>query len=556
MENNNFIPPEVIKTGEGYNIFYKNKYLYPEKNPASRINSKIESLKIQENTLVLIPSPLLYYGIEELISKLEKNCSIVFIEQDKELYHLKSNPYKEYYSLCLENENDAVLFCKDYDFSSFRKIILFPLNSGYFINRSFYNRILDIFTKGLNTFWKNKMTLISLSSRWYSNIFKNLPCFFAGKSISELKVRGPVFIAGAGESLEKSIPLLKKYRDSFTLIAIDTAANTLISYEIKPDFILAVESQFYNMYDFYSCRNSGIPLICDISAYPETLRITGGSNYFFFSEFSGSSFLKYMFNKHLLPDKIPPLGSVGVIAVFIALQLTDSEVIYSGLDFSFIPGKSHSRNSPFITLTSLLSDRTSINSNYSFCLRGDYSKTSDIEGNPVYTTSSLKSYSESLKEIISSSGRIYSLPPAGLVSAKPGTEELFSGNKADVLSNLEEKNCSHEKPGGKAGDFKEHSGTEDINSTDNINIIADFYNSEYKNIKKIIKISVDFLNSRSEESAAFELKNMLAFSDYITENFPEAQVPDELSPPYIKRVLLSCYKYERILGQVIKSNNF
>ncbi len=123
---------------------------------------------------------------------------------------------------------------------------------------------------------------------------------------------------------------------------------------ISADYILAVESQFYNIYDFYGCKDTGIPVICDISAYPKTARITGGENYFFFSEFSDSSFLKEMDNMGLLPGKIPPLGSVGVIAVYAALELTKLPVIYSGLDFSFIPGKSHSRMSPFITLTSLL----------------------------------------------------------------------------------------------------------------------------------------------------------------------------------------------------------
>ena len=431
MKNNNIIPPGLVDTGEGYNIFYKNKYLYPEKNPLQKINAKIKSLEIKENTLVLIPSPLLYYGIDSIIPKLGKRCSIVFIEHDRELYNLKKNPYSVYHSLCLESENEAVNFCREFDFSDCRKIILLPLNNGYFINRTFYSRVLDIFQKGLNTFWKNKITMISLSSRWYSNIFKNLPSYFNGSCISELKIRGPVFIAGAGESLERSLSFIKQNRKSFTLIAIDTALSTLIHSDIKPDYIIAVESQFYNIYDFYGCLDSDIPLICDISAYPATLRITGGRNYFFFSEFSASAFLKYMCKKQLLPRKIPPLGSVGVIAVYIALLLTDSEVVFSGLDFSFVPGKSHSKNSPFITLTELLKGRTSAGSNYSFCLKGEYSETEDVNGSPIYTNSGLKSYACSLSEIIASSDRIYTLKPSGIVDASAVSEALFFENNEE-----------------------------------------------------------------------------------------------------------------------------
>ena len=543
MENKKDIPPEVIETEEGYNILYQNKYLYPGNNPLQRINAKIDSLEIKENTLVLIPSPLLFSGIDRIISKLREDCSIIFIEHERELYNLKKNPYSSYYSLCFENENKAVLFCRDFDFSDYRKILLFPLNNGYFINRSFYGRVFDIFQKGLNTFWKNKMTLISLSSRWYSNLFKNLPLYFKGKSISELKIRGPVFIAGAGESLEKSLSFLKTKRDSFTLIAIDTAVSTLINYDIKPDYILAVESQIYNIYDFYGCLNSDIPVICDISAYPETLRITGGENYFFFSEFSGSSFLKYMFSNQLLPEKIPPLGSVGVIAVYIALHLTASEVVYSGLDFSFTPGKSHSKNSPFITLTELLKSRTSIDSNYSFCLRGEYSETEDVNGCRVFTNSGLKSYAESLREIISSSDRIYTLHPSGIVYAKSGTEDLFSGNISELDNQMEkeeEERCE--------------SGTEDLIYKKNPSLLKDFFNSEYSNIKTIIKTAFDLLNSRTDPSSAAVFFKMLNFSDYITEDFPETDKPEDLNPSYLKRVLLSCYKYERIMKQIINSD--
>ena len=524
------IPPKLVKTEGGDNVYYKNRFLYPENNILKRIENKTASLEINNNTLIIIPSPLLFHGIEILIPMLKKNCSILFIEHDKSLFNLKNNTYRNFESFFAENENSVHRYCENFDFSMFRKIVLLPLNNGYFINRIFYNKALDIFRLNLNRYWKNKITLISLSSRWYSNIFKNLPLYFKGKSLSSLKINGPVVVAGAGESLEKSIPLLKKFRKTFTLIAIDTAVSTLFHADIKPDFILAVEAQFYNIYDFYNIRNSGIPLICDISSYPQTGRITGSSNYFFYSEFSKSAFSSMMYEKSLLPLKIPPLGSVGVIAVYIAAALTESPVIYTGLDFSFIPGKSHCKNSPFIILTSLLKNRTSTDSNYSFCLRGDLIKTTDSAGKIVFTNSSLRSYSESLAEILNKYSNIYSLFQSGLVC-----------NKNTAVSEADFQGLLTVDPG-IADNEKSVRNEEDLKY---------FYEREYKNIKDIISISVDFLNSLSDKESLISLRNLLGFSDYITEDFPEKSLPDEITPPYIKRVLLSCYRYERLFRNML-----
>lgn len=523
-------PPRLEETGGVLNVYYKNRYLYSSSNLLKRIHSKIESLELSEGTLIIVPSPLLFHGVDQLVSKLKKNCTILFIEFEECLFSLTENRHSLFSTVKAYNPNEAESFVENFDFSIFRKIILLPLNNGYFINRNYYNSFHELFQKKLNTYWKNKITMISLSSRWYSNIFSNLPLLLNGKNLSSLKINGPVVVAGAGESLEKSIPALKKYRDKFTLIVIDTAASTLFSADIKPDFILAVESQFYNIFDFYNFRNSGIPVICDLTSYPQTGRITGAENFFFMSEFTKSAFLDFMESKDLIPFKIPPMGSVGVIAVYIASLLTDSPLIYTGLDFSFIPGKSHSKNSPFITLTSLLSSRLTSLNNYSFCLRGECTKTKAVNGKTVYTNSILRSYSDNLKEILSGRKSIFSLFPSGITENKnniPDEESLYK-----LLS---EKTVMP--------------GIETTENTDSFSSsqLKEFYQNELNKISSIIRSSVDYLNSKNNEDIEFNIKENLDKCSYITADFPENNAAETITPPFIKRVLLSCYKYERIL---------
>lgn len=70
----------------------------------------------------------------------------------------------------------------------------------------------------------------------------------------------PVLVVGAGESLEYCISDIKKHRESILILAVDTALSVLDLHHIKPDFIVAVDSQFYNFYDILGYKNSTLPL--------------------------------------------------------------------------------------------------------------------------------------------------------------------------------------------------------------------------------------------------------------------------------------------------------
>ncbi len=524
--------PQLCNTEEGQNIYYRNKYLYPLKNSLNRIKNKIDSLSIIEGTLIIIPSPLLFYGIDYLIEVLPKNCFILMIEHDKELFSITENKLPGFPYLFADSFNDLNIFINNFNLSDIRKLLILPLNNGYFLNRNFYSSCYDIFQKRLNQYWKNRITLLTLGSRWFKNIFYNLMNY--RESISSLKIEGAVVVAGAGESIEKTIPLLKKYRKYFTLIAIDTALSTLHCCSLKPDFILAVESQFYNIYDFHNYLDSGIPVICDLTAYPQTCRITGGMNYYFISEFCSSGFLASMNKKTLLPPMIPPLGSVGVTAVYIASLLTSSCVLYTGLDFSYIPGKSHSKNSPFIINTSLLKKRIKGDENYSFCINNQTQEVYDINGIKCLTNPNLRSYSDNLKMIIKDKS-IYALLSSGITE-----NSRIIRNETDFAEILEK--CPVKSV-----------VTQEYENKIDLSALNQFFKDEYEKITSVILSSLDYLNGRtSEENINSKLKELLAESDYITADFTDSTLPVTFTPAYIKRILLSCYRYERILKNILK----
>lgn len=81
------------------------------------------------------------------------------------------------------------------------------------------------------------------SKRWFLNTVKNLCAVKSLKKISS--ITGPVIIAASGNSLNTSIPLIKKIRNQVVLICLSSATKTLLSNSIIPDLVLSTDGGFW-----------------------------------------------------------------------------------------------------------------------------------------------------------------------------------------------------------------------------------------------------------------------------------------------------------------------
>jgi hypothetical protein len=84
----------------------------------------------------------------------------------------------------------------------------------------------------------------------------------------------------------------------------------------------------------------------DFSSLPRSANILGGKTYMFWTEWTPMRFLDRLKSKNLLPLELPPLGSVGISAVMLALKLHAEKILIAGLDFSFTIDKYHCKGSP------------------------------------------------------------------------------------------------------------------------------------------------------------------------------------------------------------------
>lgn len=197
--------------------------------------------------------------------------------------------------------------------------------------------------------WKNHATASFLGMRWIKNIIHNSMAsnYIYGIPISHLSPPRKNHIAiviGAGPSLDrKTLEFIKYYQDTCTIFAADTALPTLQYYGIIPHYCVLLEGQYYNMKDLIPIPHPKIVAIGDICCYPPSLRAFS-TTASLSSQFSPISF----FSQYgpLLPPPIPPVGSVGVLALFLALQYNPTHILLAGLDFSYYKGKSHSVHSP------------------------------------------------------------------------------------------------------------------------------------------------------------------------------------------------------------------
>ncbi len=234
---------------------------------------------------------------------------------------------------------------------TFRRCVFFNCSADALTNKNFYrfcNQFLDTY---IAQFWKNRMTLIKLGRLYTRNIFRNIGT--TGNSIHKLLPQSLTkipFVAGAGTTLDDVIPLLHKYRKNLCIFAVDASLVPLLKHNITPDYVVAVECQLINEKAFIGAVNSKVPIIADITSRTNILSLTAGNLSLFLSHFSNEPFLERIKKLSFLSVIIPPLGSVGLAAVELALYLKQERdpLFCAGLDFAYPIGTSHCKEAPSI----------------------------------------------------------------------------------------------------------------------------------------------------------------------------------------------------------------
>ena len=457
--------PLLIQTDRGFSVLYRNKYLYSKYNPQEAITAQIASLQIPDSALILCLSPVLGYGLKELAEKLSASSYILALECDQMLMrfsldHCDFSPFAHHRFSYIRTDSIAEVLKKIETLPQFpfKKCIALSCSGGVQLNQVFYDEVRLYADEIISRFWKNRITLMHLGRNYAHNTFHNLlslvrsltrvparsmrgsltrspknslagsPAWGAPSSKSNFRlltgdehIRKPILVVGAGPSLDTTRDFIIKNRNSFFLLAVDAASAALLP-DIRPDAIVLVESQYWIDSAFIGLHKYGIPVFADLTASPRALQACGGNVYFFCTEYARLRYLERLYQT-LQPLILPPMGSVGLTAIQLALALAAPHlpVLHTGLDFAWQNGLTHAAGSS--PIKKLFAEINRTESPYKLSLSSGTQRIVGKKGFSYWTTPTLSGYAELYRHTFSGNERVIDI----------GTEGCFlNSRQADI----------------------------------------------------------------------------------------------------------------------------
>ena len=424
---------QKIETPQGFSVSYKDHLLYSKYNPSKNIITAVEKLQLLPGTIVLCFSPLLNYGLAELLNKLPENCLVILCEAEKALYDFSLNEAlfhisdKRLISCSPDKLNDLPLLI--YDFASsglYKRVIRIDMSAGTQFNKDFYEKLFAACSDSVMTFWKNRITLTRFGRRYSKNLFTNLHYLADSKPISDFfaTVEKPLIVFGAGESTQTFIDneLLGRYfprndEPPFFILCADTALQPLLKNGIKPDGVFVEEAQSVIVKAFTGTPKD-IHIFAGLSSIPNLAHRAGAENIsYFFTEYAEGRFLNSLKSQSFMPPVNKPFGSVGLTAVYYALKFRKNEnipVYVTGLDFSYSTGLTHTKGALAHLLRLIHANRLQPAQNYAAAHGLGTEKITDKNGQTVITTPTLKSYATMFRNFFASEKNLFDLGESGI----------------------------------------------------------------------------------------------------------------------------------------------
>lgn len=420
-------------TEAGPTLYYHGRYLYSSRAPQAAPVKLAAKTTLLSNTLYFIPSFGLGYGIAKLLERLPEDCHVLCVERDESLMALGRDTVgkagwlsDDRFTLVRADATDCVnAFFAGHATSLFRRCVTLPLCAGSRLYAGFYREVEEALKTEIRNYWQNKITMLHMGSLYVKNLFTNCMLICRTRDLATLREELSIIVAGAGPSLFLNLELIRKNAGRAALLAVDTALPVLLEAGIHPDYVFALEPQFINIGDFIKRATKPFTLIADISSSPQVIRFCleklGNRVCLVTSRFAELSLLDRLETGQLLPFPIPPLGSVGIAAVYVALTMTRSPVILTGLDFSYPWRKTHSRGAPVPNAELAHAKRTAPVGQVEFaylCARNRISLNAK-NGRPVETDIVLSAYSQNLQALCKQNPRIFDINPQGLPTGAP-----------------------------------------------------------------------------------------------------------------------------------------
>lgn len=309
-------------------------------------------------SLFFVPSPLEGWGLPLLLERLPSDSVVVVFEIDPDLSAHCQTEWEAHLGPALsdarlhrlEEDNEAAVqtLFRSLPLSHLRRCEFLTLNGAWLSHGPRYREVFARVDHGLTRWWANRLTCIHMGPLWIRNLFDNLARPETSFAPWPRWGSKTTFVCGAGPTLEGALPWLREHRSEVRIVAADTALPVFRASDLVPDAVVCLEAQHANLRDFAGWKGADVALFADLTSYPPGTRVFARPPHWFISRFADLALWeRWPWSADLVP-LLPPLGSVGVAAAWVAWGLTTGPVVLAGLDFSYPSGKTHARGAPHL----------------------------------------------------------------------------------------------------------------------------------------------------------------------------------------------------------------
>jgi len=344
-----------------YNLIYKDTLLHSEvsaKDEASKIVSQIEQ-KDNENTIRIIYGLGLGYLPDELSNQI--NGKIIIYEPNIEILNFvfsiaKIDAIFNENVYIASNEKDLSDLVGQLSNTKTKMTISFL--SSY--KKLFFEDIqnaLNIAQKAQGQHFANKNTLSLVAPFALANSLKNLKYILKNNNISDLKdiYKGKTALCiSSGPSLRENIELIKNNQNKFVLIAVNTALKLLKQYDIKPDFVVCIETGDTTA-QYKDIDLSESHLILEGFCANPVFKTNAKSK---INYLSNTNFINPWIRNLLgLNDNLETLGTVSYTALMSAVEMGFEKIILIGQDLAYKDGRCYAQGSQFEDLECVYNEK-------------------------------------------------------------------------------------------------------------------------------------------------------------------------------------------------------
>lgn len=264
------------------------------------------------------------------------------------------------------------------------------------------NEIMALCSKSLDNSIAQAATLSNFGEIFQSNVINNFKicCHAPGVNVLKNKFAGlPAIIVSAGPSLDFNIEKLKKFKDKFIIIAVDTVYGKLIQNDIIPHFTVTIDPQNKSYYHFKNFKQSGFFISCMIAS-SKVLESINQNCFFFVSDYPLAMFLEGLSEKkgHFSTGG----GSVATVALQFADYIGANYVVFIGQDLSYPVLKTHCDSTAYSDILKTALNKFNTHETAAIDSMSNKISTRGIRQPEVYTTHQLLEYLRWITEYVNS----------------------------------------------------------------------------------------------------------------------------------------------------------